>query len=412
MVLGVLFAAASSASEGASSPDRAANEHADTAPKDSAVDAPAQSTVVARGSYEIAGYQDDDAVTVITPSFALGVENASGATLRANYLIDIVSAASADIVSTASPRWQEVRHAGSLYGEYKPHDFGIGVGASLSREPDYLSYGAFATVRKDFSEKNWSLFFGYGASHDTAGRCGAEGVCTPFSVFSRNLLRTSFNGGLDLVVDRVSLLSVTGDVVVENGDQSKPYRYIPMFTPDKAVLIKKGASAEVVNKNRAPERPLEQLPLSRRRFALTGRYARRMGNSTLRVMERAYADTWGLLSSSTDARVIFDLGKRFAVWPHARFNVQNGVTFWKLAYLSKGGTGWDLPLYRTGDRELGPLWTAGGGFGVKWYIGAATDPERFAVQFTADAMYTSFLDDLYVTSRIAGLGALGMEGSF
>ncbi|HEX4337489.1 MAG TPA: DUF3570 domain-containing protein [Polyangiaceae bacterium] len=402
-----------SASSGADAPDRTANEHADTAPKDAAPGkATPKDTAVERASFEMAGYQDNDAVTVFTPSIALGIDNASGATLRATYLVDIVSAASVDIVSTASPRWQEVRQAGSVYGEYKPRDFGVGVGASLSREPDYLSYGAYATVRKDFSEKNWSLFFGYGLSHDTAGRCGADGACTPFSVFSRNLLRESFNLGVDLVVDRQSLLTVTGDLVVEDGDQSKPYRYVPMFTPEKAALVKKGESIKDVNDNRSPERPLEQLPLTRRRFAVTARYARRIGNSTLRASQRVYDDTWGLIASSTDARIVFDVGKRFAVWPHLRFNVQRAVNFWKLAYVSRGGTGWDLPEYRTGDRELGPLWTAGGGFGVKWYIGGAADPERFAVQLSGDAMYTSFLDDLYLTSRIAGLGALGVEGAF
>jgi hypothetical protein len=159
---------------------------------------------------------------------------------------------------------------------------------------------------------------------------------------------------------------------------------------------------------------LEQLPLSRRRFALTTKYARRMGNTTLRAMERLYDDTWGLMASSTDVRLIFDLGKRFAIWPHARFNIQHEVNFWKLAYISYGADSgsWNLPEYRTGDRELGPLWTAGGGLGVKWYIGPGAEPERFALQLTADAMYTSFLNDLYVTGRLATVGALGVEGAF
>lgn len=395
----------------------ASTPHADTKPKDTSlktgVKSPPQDTATEHAALQMGAYKDNDAVTVLTPSFALGIENVSGASLRATYLIDIVSAASADIVSTASPRWQEVRHAGSLYGEYKPRDFGVGVGASISREPDYLSYGAYGTLRKDFSEKNWSLYFGYGFSHDTAGRCGAEpAACTSFTVFSRDLWRSSFNGGFDLVADRASLLSVSGDIVVENGDQSKPYRYIPLFTPDKAPTIPKGAPAAVVNASSSPERPLEQLPLSRRRFAISARYARRMGLTTLRAMERLYADTWGLMATSTDVRFIFDLGKRFALWPHARFHYQKEVNFWQRAYVSRGGTGWDLPQYRTGDRELGPLWTVTGGLGFKWYFGSGANPESWAVQLTADEMYTSFLDDLYLTNRIATVGALSVEGSF
>jgi hypothetical protein len=396
-----------SAQEGTSSdkselPDKRAKGIEDTATKTAA--------------FEIAGYDDTDHVTVFTPSVALGIENVSGAALHATYLVDVVSAASADIVSTASSRWQEVRQAGSLSGDYKPHDFGVTVGGSFSREPDYLSYGAYATVTKDFAEKNWTFFFGYGFSHDTIGRCGDGGVCTPFSVFARELQRGSFNGGLNFVIDSASLGSLVGDVIVENGDQSKPYRYIPMFSEAVASTVERGASIDWVNANRLDERPLEQLPLLRQRFSLTGRYAHRFEGSTLRLEERLYRDSWGLMASSSDARWVFDLGKRFELWPHARFHAQNSVSFWQLAYVLNAGSGspptLNVPEYRTGDRELGPLWTTEGGFGIKWYLGSHADPEKWAVQLTGDAMYTSFLDDLYLTYRIAGLGALSLEGEF
>jgi hypothetical protein len=365
---------------------------------------------------EIAGYQDSDNVSVLTPSINAGIDNVSGASLTGSYLVDVVSAASADIVSTASNRWQEVRQAGSLGAQYKPHDFGVGVGGSVSSEPDYLSYGFFATMVKDFDEKNWTLTGGFGYSHDTAGRCGANGNCTPFSVFARDLQRTTFNGGIAWVVDRASLASLTADLVLENGDQSKVYRYIPMFSPAAAALVASapsGVSASWVNSNRLPERPLEQLPLERHRFALTGRYAHRLDGSTLRLEERFYDDDWALIASTTDGRWIFDLGKRFALWPHARFHVQKAVGFWERAYVSgpggPNGDAFDLPLYRTGDRELGPLWTIEGGGGIKWYLGSDAEPRKWQLGFTADAIYTAYTDDLYISSRSGYLGALTLE---
>jgi hypothetical protein len=365
---------------------------------------------------EFAGYQDSDNVSVLTPSIHAAIDNVSGASLSASYLVDVVSAASADIVSTASNRWQEVRQAGGLGAQYKPHDFGVGVGGSVSSEPDYLSYGFFATAIKDFDEKNWTLNFGFGYSHDTAGRCGADGSCTPFSVFSRELQRSTFNGGIAWVVDRASLASLTADLVLETGDQSKVYRYIPMFSPAVQPNVPLGASAAWVNANRLPERPLEQLPLERHRFALTGRYAHRYDGSTLRLDERFYDDDWALVASTTDARWIFDLGKRFAVWPHARFHVQKAVSFWERAYVSGPGGGngdaFNLPLYRTGDRELGPLWTLEGGGGIKWYIGGAAEPRTWQLGFTADIMYSSYLDDLYITGRTGYLGALTLEAEW
>jgi hypothetical protein len=379
--------------------------------------APVEDASTKHATFEIAGYDDSDHVTVVTPSVAVGIDNVSGASLHATYLVDVVSAASVDIVSTASQRWREVRQAGSVSAGYKPRDLGVTVGGSVSSEPDYLSYGAYALVTKDFNEKNLSLFFGYGFSHDTIGRCGDYGVCTQFSVFSRPLQRGSFNGGVDFVINDSSLASLAADVVIENGDQSKPYRYVPMFSPMVAPTVAKGASIDWVNANKLPERPLEQLPLLRERFALTARYARRFDASTLRLEERGYRDSWGLLASSSDVRWIFDLGKRFALWPHARFHVQTPVSFWQLAYVSNYSAlmpapNWNLPAYRTGDRELGPLWTLQGGFGIKWYLGGAANPAQWALQLSADGMYTAFLDDLYLTNRIAGLTALSFEGEF
>jgi hypothetical protein len=361
-------------------------------------------------SVEFAAYNDSDHVTVFTPSVRFGIDNVSGASLDGTYLVDVVSAASADIVSTASSRWEEVRQAATLSAQYKPHDFGVSLGGSISSEPDYLSYGAFANVVKDFDEKNWTATFGYGFGHDTIGRCGAGGACTPFSVFSRTLQRGSFNAGLAWVVDRASLASLTMDVVIENGDQSKPYRYIPMFSPAIAPTVAKGASIDWVNANRLPERPLEQLPLERHRGSLTARYAHRLDASTVRLEERLYDDDWGLVASTTDGRWIFDLGRRFAVWPHVRFHGQSSVTFWQLAYVSASATGWNLPEYRTGDRELGPLVTFEGGGGVRWYLGSDAEPEKWMLQLTGDGMATSFLDDLYLTSRTAILGALSFQG--
>ncbi len=408
---GFLVAAASGHRAAAAGDDSGMPPHA--AASDPKKDQAVADTATERAGTEFAGYNDSDHISVVTPSIHAGIENVSGASLAATYLVDVVSAASADIVSTASRRWEEIRQAGGVSGQYKPRDFGVGGGASISREPDYLSYGLFVTMIKDFDEKNWTLTGGFGFSHDTAGRCGGEGTCTPFSVFSRDLQRASFNGGISWVAGKASLASVALDVVVENGDQSKVYRYIPMFASSVAPDVPNGASIDWVNANRLPERPLEQLPLERHRSAVTGRYAHRFDRSTVRLEERVYFDDWGLFASSTDARWIFDLGKRFEVWPHARFHAQNAVSFWQKAYVSGNSNGnpdtWSVPGYRTGDRELGPLWTTQGGLGFRWYLGSDAEPQRWQLGFSGDVMYTAFTDDLYLTGRTAFFGALTLE---
>ncbi|MEO6417992.1 MAG: DUF3570 domain-containing protein [Polyangiaceae bacterium] len=359
---------------------------------------------VKTASLETATYTDSDHVTVFTPALNLGIHDPiGGTTLGAHYLVDVVSAASVDIVSTASRRFREVRQAGGLEIGYKPHDFGIAVAASLSREPDYLAITAGGDLTYDFGEKNFSFVLGYNYGHDTIGRSD-----TPFSVFSRTLDKNYIQAALNIVVNRATVLGLAADVMFENGDQSKPYRYVPLFSPDASLKAIAGASVDYVNAHRLPERALEQLPLARRRFAITERLAHRFDDSTLRIEERVYQDTWVLRASTTDVRWIYDASKRFSVGPHLRYHIQSGTSFWQRAYVSSP-TGWSIPEFRTGDRELGPLWTFTGGGGAKVNLGPAATPRAFAIGLTVDGMYTSYLDDLYITSRVGVLGALTFE---
>ena len=356
-------------------------------------------------SLETAAYADSDHVTVFTPAISGTVENVvDGATLSGSYLVDVVSAASVDIIATASRRWHEVRHAGTLSGRYKPRDLGIGFSASTSSEPDYFSYGASGNISYDLDEKNTSLFFGYGYSHDTSGRGG-----TSFTTFARSLQRGSFLLGMDQVMGPATLASLSLSAIIENGDQSKPYRYIPMFSPVEAANVPSGASIDYVNTHRLFERPLEQLPLARRRFALAFQIAHRLESSTIRANERLYIDNWGAKATTTDARWIFDVADRLRLWPHFRFHAQTPVGFWQRAYVSTGQPGFSLPEFRTGDRELGPLFGVTGGGGIKVFLGTAAHPHFFAIAAEADAVYTSYLDDLFITSRTGVLGSITLE---
>ena len=368
--------------------------------------APHGSNVTARASAEVGAYMDSTATSVLTPSVAGTVENpTAGWGISGRYLVDVVSAASPDIVSTASPNWKEVRHAGNLGFRYKPGNYGVSASASTSYTPDYLSLSGGAQLTQELDEKNLTLIEGYGFGHDTIGRTG-----TPFSVFSRSLAYHSIQLGASRVVNTGLVIGFFGDAVLERGDQSKPYRYVPVFAPDIAARIPAGASATTIANSRLQARPLEQLPLDRNRFAVTGRLAWRGESTTLRFDERGYTDSWGQRASTTDARYFIDASRRFTIWPHARFHVQNGADFWKRAYSSTGVH--DLPALRTGDRELGPLFTFGGGGGMRIALGGVGALDDLVWTTTLDGFYTAFSDAIYVTTRYSALLSTGMEVTF
>ena len=355
-----------------------------------------------RASSEVSSYNDTQSVTAITPTIAGSVGSPSaGWSVDGRYLADVISAASVDIVSTASPRWTELRHAATLGGRYKPRNFGQSLSGSLSREPDYLSLSLAGGVEHDFFAKALTASLSYAYGHDTIGRTG-----TPFDVFSNTLIKHAFKPSAVFVLNRSSTLTVVGDVILERGDSSKPYRYIPMFAPGAAALVPAGASVDLVNSLRLPERPLEQLPLSRDRFALTARYAQRVSTVTTRVEERVYTDSWGLWASTSDLRPIFDVSGRVSLWTHVRLHLQRAVSFWKRAYVIDESQ--SIPALRTGDRELGSLSTITAGGGFRWAVGR-TRPDNWVLTTQLDGSYTTFYDTLYVKRRLAAFLAIGVE---
>ncbi len=365
---------------------------------------PAEHAIDVRASSELAMYADTDHVFVVSPTIAANVAKpTAGWSFGGRYLVDVVSAASVDIVSTASRRWEEIRQVGAVDVAYKPGNFGVAANANVSSEPDYLSLTAGGAVTQDLLQKNLTLLLGYNHGHDVGGRTG-----TPFSIFSRKLDRDGIKAGLTAVLDRATILSVVTDFGFEYGDPSKPYRYIPLFAPGTSVA--RGASIDTVTAIRLSARPLEQLPLTRDRYSIAGRLAHRFGSSTLRVDERGYIDTWGLKASTTDARLIFDVGRRIEVGPHVRMHMQTGVDFWQRAYIMKPN--FDIPALRTGDRELGPLVGLTGGGSLQIGMGPAGNPRSSILGFDLNVASTQYLDDLYVKSRLSTLGAVTLEVGF
>jgi hypothetical protein len=359
------------------------------------------SPIQGRVSLDSAGYADSDHVFVLTPSVAGEVSNpVAGWSVGGQYLVDIVSAASVDIVATASRNWVEVRQVGALHGSYKPGAFGVAIDGAVSSEPDYLSLAAGGVLTHDFLDDNLTLLAGFSHAHDVAGRSG-----TPFSVFSHPLDRESFKAGASFVLGPATVASLLADLVIENGDPSKPYRYVPLFAPGAHVPV--GASIEEVTALRVSARPLEQLPTTRDRYALTLRLAHRFARATLRVDERLYTDSWALHASSTDARYLVDLGTRWELGPHLRVHAQTPVNFWQRAYVLQPGL--DFPALRTGDRELGPLLGLTLGFSARVGVGPAGNRNGVRLGLDLGGTETRYFDDLYIRGRLSALAVLSLE---
>ena len=366
--------------------------------------------LVIRAGTEVSGYTDTNHVHVASPGFNGSITSpTSGWNVGGNFLVDFVTAASPDIVSMASRHFQETRYAGGLNGGYKPGLFGVSAGGNVSHEPDYLSITGNIAVTADLKDKLVTPRLAFAHSDDTIGYRSS-----PLSAFERKFYTNEFEGGLTVVMSPTTLLMLGATFSTERGDQSKVYRYVPMFTPQIAGRIPAGATVDLVNFYRLPLRSIEQLPTERDRYAVAARINHRFTSATLRLEERIYYDSWQTKATTTDLRYMQDLGRYLRVWPHVRLHAQSGTNFYQLAYSAviQANGQITVPTYRTGDRELAPLVTATGGGGMRIALGAPEGSTQYGLTLSGDVMYSRFLNSLFVTTRTAFYGAVAFDAEF
>jgi hypothetical protein len=335
------------------------------------------------------------------------VSPSAGWSAGASYLVDVLSAASPDIVSMASPAYRETRHAASVNGGYKVGVAQLDAHGNLSSEPDYLSQSAGGAVAIELNDKLITPRVGYDLARD---RIGIRN--TPFSQLSRRLTTHTIEAGITFVLAADTLL-VTGVYLgLERGEQSKLYRYVPFFDRADLPRIAPGISARDVNDLRLPVRPRETVPRERDRVAAGARVNHRMSMGTLRVEERLYIDTWGIKATTTDARYMHDLGDHLRVSPHVRYHLQSGASFYRLAYTPLSGdrtTGYVLPAFRTTDREWSPMMAVSSGLDTRVALTSEKAAVRYAILLGGEVMYTWYFDSLFVENRTAVYATVGFE---
>jgi hypothetical protein len=361
---------------------------------------------------EGAGYTDSTNVHVFSPSINAAVSSpTAGWNIGASYLIDFVTAASPDIVSMASRSYKEARHAVAAGGGYKVGPVGLNLNGNVSSEPDYLSQTIGGSTSIELNDKLITPRIGYNFSKD---RIGIRN--TPFSQFERNLTTHQMEGGITFVMSPTTLLVTGMTVQLERGENSKLYRYVPMFAPDIAPRVSPGESVAAVNANRLSVRARELLPRERDRFSIGARINHRFSSGSLRVEERLYTDSWGIKASTTDAKYFHDLGDHLRVWPHLRYHVQSGTSFYKLAYPAAiedvDAPPLQLFTFRTGDRELSPMMTITAGGGSRIALTTEKASVQYAIIVAGEVMYSRYFRSLYITARTAVYGSLGFEAEF
>jgi hypothetical protein len=305
-----------------------------------------------------------------------------GGEISARGTVDVVSAASVDVISHATGAFHETRTAGELAASYRVGEWLPELRLTTSDEPDYLSLGLGLGVSRRLGGPDTVLRVATTLLHDRVGRTG-----TPTDVWSRTLDTDSLDVSLAQNLDDQTVVRATYSLVLQDGYQAKPYRYVPMF--DAAGV-------------RLSERPPEEVPGWRVRHAFALRALRWLdGLGSLRGDYRYYVDSWSMQAHTLDLALAVPLGDAWRLTVDNRLHYQTSVSFWEREYVVAADGA--LPRYRSLDRELSESLVDTASLRVDWQAG------RWRTYVDVGGQFARFFDFLLLDTRKALLVQVGLR---
>lgn len=344
-------------------------------------------------------YSDTDNVVVVSPQVAVHrAIDEDGGSVGARVVVDVVSAASVDVVSNATTRFSEVRteavfSLAKAFGKHLPS-----LSYRYSHEPDYVSHGVGVGYQRELGSSDTVLRLGYNLSLDTVGYTGS-----PSGAFSEQLTSHGLSVSLTQVLSPTTLVRGVYTLSVQDGYMEKPYRYVPLFDQagiDAAMADGNTIDLDTFDQYRLAMRPPEEVPDRRIGHAVAARVQRYVGwlPGALRLDYQLFADSWGVLAHTIQPSVRYKRSESQMVAVYGRVYWQQAADFWRREYVVSAG---QLPRYRTLDRDLSSDYTVLGGARFEW------TGERISAYVDASAMNTVYDDYIFLRSRFALVGQAG-----
>ena len=357
-----------------------------------------------QASSDVLVYTDTDNVVVVSPQVAARHElDEDGGEVAARVVLDAISAASADVVSSATYRFSELRTEVNLnlskaFGPWLPS-----LAYRYSHEPDYQSHGLTLGGARKLAGNDATVSASSSTVIDSIGR-----VDTPSSVFSERLISEALEIGLTQNIDRQSLVRAVYSLTMQFGFMEKPYRSVPLF--DAQGIAAADAMGGLDDENYAlfalGARPLEEVPDSRFRHSVAVRGLRYIPaiSSAARLDYRFYFDSWGISAHTAEPGLNIGLAETWKLNLWGRFHWQSSASFWRRAYVVDQPD--QIPGLRSSDRSLSSSWHVTAG------ARGERNGERLSAYLEASVLYSRFPEFLFLDSRTALIGQAGVRWKF
>ncbi|MCJ8319401.1 MAG: DUF3570 domain-containing protein [Colwellia sp.] len=290
---------------------------------------------------------DGGGMKIDGPAILLRKKASESVAFSAYYYVDMISSASVDVMSTASP-YSEERIEGQLGIEYLLDKSVIAFTLRQSDESDYLSKSFNLNISHDTFGDLTNLNLGLAFGDNEIGRNGDEN-------FEEHSQQFRIRAGINQIITRNLTLGLTFEAVADEGYLNNPYRTVRYI--DNSVPSGVGYQSEVYPQTRNSF--ASKLSLS---YYLPYRAA-------LFVNARHFSDSWEIDSNDVEFGYRHPLGNTLELEFKVRFYQQTQASFYSDLFPYQ-----DAQNYLARDKELSAFSDITLGMGITYVL-----PKKYSI---------------------------------
>jgi hypothetical protein len=257
---------------------------------------------------------DGGGVVIDGPSMLVRKSIGEHVSVAANYYVDMVSSASIDVETSASP-YEDERRQGSLSVDLLHGKSTYSLGAVKSDESDYIANTIYAGISHDMFGDLTTISFGYKrGKNDVFRNVKIDGVKVQDPNFAEQSETQSFNVSIAQIITKNMLVTGQYEVITDEGFLRSPYRSIRHFTDPFNQLLAAERYPNTRSSNAASVRAKYFLPY----------------RAAIDAMYRFYTDTWGVLGHTSELGYVHPLNNnKWTFEGRVRYYNQEAADFYR-----------------------------------------------------------------------------------
>ena len=318
-------------------------------------------------------------VTISGPSVLVRKSIGEHVSVSANHYIDMVSSASVDVETSASP-YEDERTQSSLSVDFLHGKSMYSIGYVNSDESDYLAKTMFASVSHDMFGDLTTISFSYkNGQNEVFRNVLIDDVKVNDPTFAEEMESKSFSVSLSQIITKNMIMSGQYEVITDEGFLRSPYRSVRFFIDP----FSQGRQDEIYPNTRS-----SNAASFRAKYFLPYRAA-------IDAMYRFYTDTWGVLGHTGELGYVHPWGSHWIFETRAHYYTQSKADFYQDIFPRA-----DFANFMARDKELATYSAITAGIGATYEFKIDRFPwlAKGSLNFRYDYMtvnYDDFRDARY-----------------